>query len=443
MTIQSKSSSASSDRRGAIVPLVAIMLVAILGLAALSVDAGNLYRERRNTQTAADAAADAAGLELLSKFASFEGVDRDGAARAAALSIAAAHGYQEKDVTVNMPPLSGAFLGKRGYAEVIVTTRPARFFSSIFGNSEQVVRSRAVGAGAMIATNVSVLILDPKAKNSLKLKGKTSTIEVGGDIIVNSNNKRAVQVDKKAQIKAEHVMVTGGLAKNAKRNIDAEVSTGVPPTPDPWDLMPAPAKGSTLNLNDFKTTVDGNEIYNLQPGTYKQLKFDKNDRVNMAPGIYYVDGGSFEVKGNATLNATEVMVYSTGKRGTKISTKGEVVMSPMKSGTYRGITIFQDSTKKTKVEFSKQSHMDISGIVYAPMSEVKFRQSNIDFGDYDEDDDWELEEDVPMEDDYGLSDTSSISAAIVARKLSIDKRTRVILKGADISGLRPLSGIVE
>ncbi len=55
-------------RCGAIIPFVAIALVAVLGLAALSIDGGNMYRERRNTQVAADAAADAAAMELLAGF---------------------------------------------------------------------------------------------------------------------------------------------------------------------------------------------------------------------------------------------------------------------------------------------------------------------------------------------------------------------------------------
>lgn len=439
----SKTFSVSASRRGAIVPLVAIMLVAILGLAALSVDAGNLFRERRNTQTAADAAADAAAIELLGKFSSFRGVDGDGEARAAALSLAAAHGYSGSDVAINIPPKSGAFARQRGYVEVVIKTHPPRFFSAIFSNSAQEVTSRAVAAGTMISTKASVLILDPKAKNSLKLKGKSSLIEVGGDIVVNSNNKKAVDVNKKGQVIADHMLVTGGLAKNSKRNIDAEIKTGVTPTPDPWDSLPAPPKGSTLDVNDFKHTVSGGDIYQLKPGTYKELKFDKNDKVTMEPGVYYVSDGGFELKGQATLNAAEVMIYNAGKKGFKVSTKGEVNITPPKSGTYRGISLFQDSVKKTKVEFNKQSHLNISGIVYAPNSEVKFKRSDIDLGGSEEDEDWELEEDEPMDDDYGTSETSSISAAIVARKLSIEKNARVVIMGTDIGAFRPLLGVVE
>ncbi len=438
-----KKSNSASRRRGAIIPFVAVMLVVVLGLAALSVDAGNLYVERRNTQAAADASADAAAIELLASYASDGGVDSDGIARDAALFLTAEHGYPASSVTVNIPPKSGSFVGKNGYVEVLIKTNPPRFFSKIFSNKEQVVNSRSVAGGTMIASKASVLVLDPKSKNSLKLKGKSSSLEVGGDVIVNSKHKKAVDINKKAQVKAEHVLVTGGLSKNSKRNIDGEVSTGVAPTPDPFASLPVPAKGTTLKADDFKTVVGTSKTYNLVPGTYKELKFDKDDTVSMAPGIYYVDGGGFEFKGDSTLNASGVTIYNTGKRGFKVSTKGNVSISPPTSGHYQGISLFQDSSKKTKVEFRKQFHLDISGIIYAPNSEVKFKNSTIDIESGDEDADWDSEEDEPMEEDSGYGDDSSIGAAIVSAKLTVEKKTRLTILGTDISARRPYIGVVE
>jgi hypothetical protein len=287
-----------------------------------------------------------------------------------------------------------------------------------------------------------VLVLSPTKKNTLKLKGKSSSLTVEGDVIVNSNHKRAIDVNKKAQVKAENVLVTGGLGKSSKRNLDADVQTGVSPTSDPWDSLPAPPKGPTLKADDYKIVVDSINTYMLNPGTYKELKFDKNDKVTLKPGIFYVDGGGFELKGNSTLSASGVTIYNTGKRGFKVSTKGEVQISPPTSGTYKGISLFQDSSKKTKVEFNKQAHANISGIIYAPNSEVKFRKSDMEI-DSGDDDDWDSELDEPMEEDFGDGEANSISAAIVAGKLSIDKKTRLSILGTDIGAYRQLLGVVE
>ncbi len=434
-------------RQGTVVPLVAISLVAIIGLAALSVDGGNLYRERRNTQTAADAAADSAAIELLASFSTSGGLDSNGKAQAAARSLAAAHGYSNSNVVVNIPPASGSYAGKKGYAEVLIETNPPQFFSRIFSDKALSVYSRSVAAGTLIPTKASVLVLDPKKKKSLKLKGKGSSLTVGGDIIVNSNNKKAMDVEKKAQIKADHVLVTGGMGKSSRRNIDGETKTGVAPTPDPWDSLPAPPKGLVRDVNDYKKVFGNNESYHLSPGTYKELKFDKTDQVVMEPGTYYIDGGGFELKGDSTLNASGVTIYNNGKRGFKVSTKGNVTISPPSTGIYKGISLFQDSIQKTKVEFKKQFHLNISGIIYAPNSEVKFKKSNINIGSGD-DDDWEKEEEDEDEEEateqgFEPSETSTISAAVVARKLSVDKNTSVTIMGTDVSAFRPFLGVVE
>src|SRR5437867_5669258 len=52
------------SRRGAILPLVAIVLVGLMGLLALAVDGGSIQRQRRLAQNAADAAAQAGAMEI-------------------------------------------------------------------------------------------------------------------------------------------------------------------------------------------------------------------------------------------------------------------------------------------------------------------------------------------------------------------------------------------
>src|SRR5213594_12359 len=102
------------DRKGAVTVITAVSLILLIGVAALAVDAGRLYRERRNTQAAADEAAEAAGIELYAKYAQYRGLDGDGAARASALELASGNGYAASTVTVNIPPSSGAYAGKSG-----------------------------------------------------------------------------------------------------------------------------------------------------------------------------------------------------------------------------------------------------------------------------------------------------------------------------------------
>ena len=434
-------------RRGAVIVLVAVALAVLIGVAALSVDGGHLYQSRRKLQTAADAAAEAGAIELFTKYELNTGLDKDGEARASALSNALAHSYgttgSGSTVTINIPPRSGTFAGKAGYVEAIITSKMPPTFSSIFGRTELVVTTRSVAGGTMIPSKAGLLILEPRRKDALKLKSKSSLLEVAGDIVVNSTDKRAVKVGKKSQIKADHVLVTGGIERKSKQYIDAEVRTGVPPTPDPWQSMPAPPKGQSRKADDYKSTYDSQVHYDLQPGTYKELKFDRNEIVTMAPGTYYIDGGGFEMKGSSTLAASGVTIFNTGKKGLKFKTSGDVSVSPPTSGPYSGISLFQDRTNKAKVEF-RRAHLNVSGIVYAPTAQVKFNETEADFDSatVDDDDDQEVD-DFLIDDETEAPLNGSIKAAIVARKLSIGKRSHIQILGTDINSYRPLLGVVE
>ncbi|MBC7965044.1 MAG: hypothetical protein H7Z17_03880, partial [Fuerstia sp.] len=124
-------------------------------------------------------------------------------------------------------------------------------------------------------------------------------------------------------------------------------------------------------------------------------------------------------------------------------TTGNITVTPPSSGTYQGISLFQDRTKKAKVEF-KRAHLNISGIVYAPSAQVKFNETEGDFDEGDDDDDDDMEdEDYEMEEDTTPPLEGSLQAAIVARKMSIGKRSHITIHGTDINSLRPLLGVVE
>ncbi len=88
--------------RGQIVPLFALLLVAMLGVAGLVVDIGGSWGQERTQQKVADTAALAAATTVA-----------NGALRAdviqAALDSAAANGYAASEVTVNIPPTTGAY----------------------------------------------------------------------------------------------------------------------------------------------------------------------------------------------------------------------------------------------------------------------------------------------------------------------------------------------
>src|SRR4029077_5550501 len=92
-------------------------------------------------------------------------------------------------VTINIPPKSGAFLNKDGYAEVLITYQQHRFFSAIWGKSNLQVNARAVARGQYTAATPGILILDQKDNNTLSVTASGNvTVTNHGAIDVNSTS---------------------------------------------------------------------------------------------------------------------------------------------------------------------------------------------------------------------------------------------------------------
>src|SRR5262249_39465822 len=163
----------SARRRGLVVVLVALSLTAMISIIAIALDGSLLMDQRRGVQAAADAAALAAAIDLYKNYAANGGLDPNGTAKASGRSVAAANGYTNdgtnSTVTINIPPASGNFAGKAGYAEAIVQFNQQRSFSRIFGTGRISISARAVAAGLLKPLDKGVIVLDPAGKGTFNV----------------------------------------------------------------------------------------------------------------------------------------------------------------------------------------------------------------------------------------------------------------------------------
>jgi hypothetical protein len=306
-----------------------------------------------------------------------------------------------------------------------------------------------------VDSNAGLLVLEPsKKKAALAIKGKSSLLDVSADIVVNSISSKSVKVGQKGSIKADHLTTSGGIDQKSRGYVQARITTGAPATPDVLaDKISPPSKGTSRQQKDFLTTNGKTETYNLKPGKYSELKFDSNDIVNMEPGEYYVDGGEVSFSQSASLNAPEVMIYANSKKTVKFKTEGSIRISPPTSGTYKGLSLYLDPSKKGKVQIAKGGGYQISGIVYAPKTEVKFSRADVDFADTKDDEDF-TDEEIPDEEDIANmtsfddedsrnNDLLELGFSMIARRVSIGNKSTVVIRGNDLKVKRPLRGIVE
>jgi uncharacterized membrane protein len=135
---------------GQVLPMAALCIGLLMGFMALAIDVGLLYRAKRNMQIAADAGAVDGAAELAVG-------DISAAGNAGAALNGFANGVNGATVTVNNPPLSGAYAGTKNYVEVIVSQSEPVFFMKVFGFGAVNVSARAVATDVPSPTCIYTL----------------------------------------------------------------------------------------------------------------------------------------------------------------------------------------------------------------------------------------------------------------------------------------------
>jgi hypothetical protein len=186
--------------RGQVLPLTAISLTVLLGMAALAVDVGYWRYQQRIEQTAADSAAIAAANEI-NYHLSANDVSSAGTADAASNGFT--DGVANATVLVNWPPQSGPNQNNKNAAEVIVSQLQPKFFSTIFPGT-QAVSARAVA-----------LLSPVNAPCITVLKGS-----ITGDLTLNGGGRGGITTSPLCGI-----AVNGGLAVTGQANVTASYIT--------------------------------------------------------------------------------------------------------------------------------------------------------------------------------------------------------------------------
>jgi hypothetical protein len=290
---------------------------------------------------------------------------------------------------VNIPPTSGTFSGKAGYAEVVIQTNQARTFSGVFGSGAVPVKARAVGWGS--PGNVAILMLDHTLMAALEVDGIVKILN-DGQIWVNSDGSErndssltgAGYVASTAKLTAGGINIVGNL-----NQIGSVTYTGggglkkvTKQLADPLASIPEPVPGGT---NYGKKTFSGTTT--MQPGMYDDITISSNANVTMASGIYYISSsGSLQVGNNATLQGDGVMIYNDAGDQLKFGNNVSVRLTPPTSGPYRGISLWIPRDHVKEIHISGDGSITMSGTLYAQAGEFDLRPNNSDtefhFGAY-------------------------------------------------------------
>lgn len=147
------------NAKGQVLVFVALVLVVLLGFAALGIDVGYMYSTRHELQRSADAGA------LAGASAFTTGNWNDTAVRA--IADARARDYASRDTVIDGPldPASEVAVSfpSADRIEVITSRRANLFFARIFGMADRVISARAVAQAAVAGPPTNVNCIKPWA----------------------------------------------------------------------------------------------------------------------------------------------------------------------------------------------------------------------------------------------------------------------------------------
>jgi len=288
-----------------------------------------------------------------------------------------------------------------GYIEVIITYQQPPYFSAIWGQANTQVQARAVSRTSYRAAKPGVIVLAPSGKATLSGNGNTSiNVTGGGSVIVNSDNASGGVMVGSGNVAASGFYFTGtpGYSTSGSGQF-VNIATGQPDNsiihsgsqavPDPLATLPVPTMPSTALLPDGSlatTTLKftgnqygaTNQTLTLSPGTYNGgISVSAQGNIVLQPGIYYMNGGGFGFAGSGSLTVAGpaspdtgngVMIYNAPQLSSdviSIAGSGDVNVPAPTTGTYQGISIFQDRTSTNTVSVTGNGNMNFGGTFYA------------------------------------------------------------------------------
>lgn len=362
------------DRRGNYAVITALMAPVLIGSAGLATEGGLWMYVHQSLQGAADSAA-------LSS-ATLYGLNVNGNLNNQAQSVVATYGYTVGNagttVTVNRPPASGSYAGNNKAIEVIVTTQQARLLSSIFNTGNVTLTGRAVALPGN-AGEGCVLSLNLTASGGVTSKGNSAISLTQCSVYDDSNNSSALVNGGTATIDALSVNVVGQISGGSGITTSQGVNVGISPIADPYANVVMPTAGSCdYNNKTYKTTVT------INPGVYcNGIQLNAGAVVTMNPGIYYIDRGSLQMAGGATLQGTGVTIILTSSTGSNyadatINGGATLAITAPTTGPTAGIAIFGDRNMPTSnvYKFNGGDNQVIGGAVYIPKGTLQYAGGN-------------------------------------------------------------------
>ena len=358
---------ANRSERGQALIIIVLSIIAIFGFAALAVDIGRIYAERRRAQSAADAAA-LAGAYSAANTQSEDIPTIRAAAISAAKASAAKNGYTLKDSDIHIPPVGGHYEEcKCEYIEVDIVSQVDPIFAQFVYKGAEKITTMSIARGRR-NTNITN---EYYAVHALSTDSDALVFDGNATLKVTKPNKSDTAAD---------IYSNDGGVKNGGSGT-VQVVGGNIQTADPFTCNPSNC--STVSPKPVVTNhalpiVDVTMPYCPDADeTYKGVKYYVHldgilGSASLQRGVHCIDGG-ITLNGGDTLTGDGVLlVLKSG--GITINGNAVVNLKRMSeivdkhSHSYNGMLVYVPPENTSTIMLGGTADSWLSGTIYAPKS---------------------------------------------------------------------------
>ena len=220
-----------------------------------------------------------------------------------------------------------------------------------------------------------IWVLDESANHALTFNSEATVVAPECAIQVNSMNSAAASFSSNINIQFSDICIAGPGVTNNYGPI-ANMETSCEPKQEPFT-----AKMPTVNPGDCdysSKNFNGGNV-TMHPGTYcGNINFNSEPYVDFAPGLYILNGSSWNVNGGEWYGDGVTFYFHDNKSGIQFNSAVKSNLTPPTSGDYKDIMFFEPpGLPKSNFIFNDSRDFKIEGLVYLPSRDTTYNANSI------------------------------------------------------------------
>lgn len=342
------------DKRGSIAVPTALLLVILLGFAALALEITGLFLQQRKMQTATDAAVMAAAVPGRTA------AQASGDAVAIAGDYGFAHGSLGVKVTVSTISPGASY--PYGGTAVVLEKSFSPALLRLFISDPIAVRARSVSA-ISVGSVGCILALDTAGAAAISITNNASVNNTNCELASNSNSNVSLTMANNTSLAGPVFLVGNYSPQTANITGRPLIVNGTPPVADPYASVILPSTSVCTNQSG---SIANNRTVTLNPGRFcSGLTLGQNATATLSAGVFYIQG-SLSLGSNSKIAGTGVTLIINAATTTAFGNNSSITLTAPLTGTTAGLAIASQRDVTGEFKIPNGASLNVSGAIYLP-----------------------------------------------------------------------------